>query len=79
MPKFVPVLEPRVTYHARLRFSTSIFSISSYFCMCIVELCFGNKPQFVLFTETKLHVQKYYSCQDIEKQTRMICYFTMVQ
>jgi hypothetical protein len=39
-----------------------------------------NKAQLALFPETKFHIQKCGTCRDIlEKRSRGICYFTMVQ
>ena len=74
-PKFVSVLEPRVTSNARLGFS--IFSKPSYFC--IWNFVFADKAQLASSAETKLHIQKCNTCRDIENQSRTIRIFTMVQ
>ena len=59
------VLEPRVTSNARTRIS--IFSKSSYFCVC--NSVSGDKAHFALSPETKLHIQKCNTCRDIEKRS----------
>ena len=74
-PKFVSVLEPRVTSIARLGFS--IFSKPSYFC--IWNFVSADKAQLALSAETKLHIQKCNTCRDIEDPSRTIRIFTMVQ
>ena len=58
-PKFVSVLEPRVTSNAPLRFS--IFSKPSYFCRwkCVS----ADKAQLALSAETKFHIQKCNTCR----------------
>jgi hypothetical protein len=54
IPKFVSVLEPRVTSNAGLGFS--IFSKPSYFCMW--NFVSADKAQLALSDETKFHIQK---------------------
>ena len=71
------VHEPRVTSNARLRFS--IFSNPSYFCMCNFVSGDRSKAHLALFPETKWHIQTCYTCRDIEKRSRTICYHTIVQ
>ena len=51
-PKFVSVLDPRVTSNARLR--VSIFSNPSYFCTC--NYVPADKAHLALSTERNLHI-----------------------
>ena len=67
-PKFVSVLEPRLTTNAGLRIS--IFSNPSYSYMC--NFVSGDKFQFALSHETKFHIQKCNTCRNIEIQSRQI-------
>ena len=58
-------------------FGSFIFTNPSYFCMW--NKVSGNKAHLALFTETKLHMQKCYTCRDIDIQSHAICYLSMVQ
>ena len=53
-PKFVSVLEPKVTPNVRL--GSFFFSSPSHFCMCMWNFVCGNKAEIGLFTPTKVTI-----------------------